>query len=56
MLENVPPMGHFQPIILTKWHQVIAYISKLVQMDYITIGSQTNINFISCELTLHHQN
>jgi len=40
LLENVPPLGDYRPlIILAKWQQVKAWIKELVQMDVVSIGS-----------------
>jgi hypothetical protein len=42
LLKNFPPLGDLQLIILAKWQQIRTWISKLMQVDAIVIGSQTH--------------
>jgi hypothetical protein len=42
LLDNVPPLVDFKPTILAGWQQIKAWIGELVQMDVVSIGSQTH--------------
>jgi len=39
LLENVPPLGDFKPTILVGWQHVRAWISELMQVDVVSVGS-----------------
>ncbi len=39
LLENVPPLRDYKPIVLARWQQIKAWIGKPVQVDVVSVGS-----------------
>jgi hypothetical protein len=42
VLENVPPLGDSQPIILVARQQIKAWIEEQVQVDAVAVGSRAH--------------
>jgi hypothetical protein len=42
LLENVPPLRDSKPIILARWQHIRTWINELVQMDVVSVHSQTH--------------
>jgi hypothetical protein len=42
LLENVPPLGDSKPIILVGWQHIRAWISELMQVDLVLVGSRAH--------------
>jgi hypothetical protein len=42
VLENGPPLGDFQPIVLASWQQIKAWIGEPMQVDVVAIGAHAH--------------
>jgi hypothetical protein len=42
LLENVPTLGDFRPLVLARWQQIMDWIDKLVHANAPSIGSQAH--------------
>jgi hypothetical protein len=42
VLENVPPLGDSQPVVLATWQQIRAWIGEPMQVDVVVVDSHAH--------------